>query len=147
MKSNNSHHAKEASSNKITLFNRSQEISSLEDSESTLSHHEQRKVTAVSIKDDKQEIIPSSYPNSFNNNVNSNQLPHRQYQNVTPHESIMNNPTMVTYQNNMNFNPNTTHQMQLQPNYCQPSFFHPTTGMPMHHVHVMNQQNLSHAIH
>ena len=147
MTSNNPCNARDSSTKKITLLNRSQEISSLEDSESTISQHDARKNSTGTTNDEKQKIISTPYPNSFHNNVTPYTLPHRSYQNANQHDAIMNNANMVTYQNTLNFNPNSMQQMQFQHNYCQPPYLHPTTGIPMHHIHVMNQQTPSQAFH
>ena len=117
-------------------------ISSLEDSESTMSLHDARKHSNTISKNEEQKIIPSSYPNSFNNDITLHPPPHRPY-NASPHQGLFNNTNMVTYHNPMNFNPNSMQQMQFQQNYCQPNYLHPVPGIPMHHIHVVNQPNPS----
>ena len=120
-------------------------ISSLEDSESTMSIHDARKHSNTISKNEGQKIIPSSYPNSFNNDITLHPPLHRPY-NASPHQGMLNNANMVTYHNSMHFNPNSMQQMPFQQNYCQPSYLHPVAGIPMHHIHVVNQPNTSQSI-
>ena len=147
MESNNTPNVTDASTQKISFLNRSQEISSLEDSESTISHHDARKNTTASSDVEKKKVIPTSHLTSFNDNAPSISHPHRHYHNVSPPNSVLNNSSMVTFQNPMNFNPNYMQQMQYQQNYCQPPYLHAATGIPMHHMHLTNQHNPSQSIH
>ena len=146
MASNNPSKSNINSTKKYSCPNQSQEISSLEDSESTLSHHGTRKIVTLSNTNEEQKLDSSSYPNTVNN-INLNTNSHRQYPNVAPHGTILNDTRVVTFQNPMYSNPNAMQPMHFQPNFCHPPYFHPSQGIAMNHYPSVNQHHLSQHIH
>ena len=148
MASNNPSKSKNTSIKTSSSLNRSQEISSLEDSESTTSLHENRKNVTIPTSNEQQKIISSCLPNSFNNNVNLNtNSSSRQYPNVNPHGTVLNDTRVVTYQNPMNVNPTTMQPIKFHPNFSHAPYLQPAPGIAMNPFPVMNQHNLSQPIH
>ena len=140
-KSGNNH------SRKVTLLHRSQEISSLEDSESTLSNQDgsMKQPQPTTIKN--QQNLPISFPSSVYNDTAQNTDRSFQQQDSTTHNTVHQNDRMVTYQSPMNFTPNPSHHTHFQHNFSPPPYVPPTSGITMHQYHGMNLHNLSQPMH